>query len=256
MRAAPIDRTLRKDRAITSSGIVVLAGLAWLYLARLGHETAGVTAMGAAQMTPWTSTELGLAAAMWAVMMVAMMLPTATPMVLVFAAVNRNRRGDATPYVPTGLFVAGYLLTWGVWSIAAAAAQWALHGAALLSDQVLTTTPWLGGALLVAAGLYQLTPLKYACLTRCQSPFGFLLAEWRDGAAGAFRMGVRHGLLCVGCCWILMALIFVGGVMNLAWIAAITAFVLAEKLIPAGRLVAWSAGIALIGWGGFMLLRL
>lgn len=250
-----IEGILQKDRALTLTGVVALAGLAWLYLARLAHGMPDMAAMGAAQAAPWTMREFALAVTMWAVMMVAMMLPTAAPTLLVFAAANRNRRGGAAPSVRTGLFVAGYLLTWAVWSLGAAAAQWTLQGAALLSDRLQAATPWLGGALLVAAGVYQLTPLKYACLARCQSPLGFLLSEWRDGATGALRMGLRHGLQCVGCCWVLMALIFVGGVMNLAWIAAISAFVLAEKLIPGGRLVTRSVGVALIGWGGVILLR-
>ncbi len=250
-----IEGILRRERAITLSGIVALAALAWLYLAHLARGMPDMSAMGAAQTAPWALREFALAVAMWAVMMVAMMLPTATPMVLVFATANRNRGAGAAPSARTSLFVAGYLLTWGVWSVGAAAAQWALHGAALLSDPLLATTPWLGGVFLVAAGVYQLTPLKYACLARCQSPLGFLLSEWRDGAAGAFRMGIRHGLLCVGCCWILMALIFVGGVMNLAWIAMTTGFVLAEKLIPGGPRLTRSIGVALVTWGGVVLLR-
>jgi predicted metal-binding membrane protein len=175
---------------------------------------------------------------------------------LIFTTVNRKRRSDAgAPYVPTGLFVLGYLAVWAAFSLAAALAQWGLHEATLLSDDVLATTPLIGGALLLAAGVYQLTPLKYACLSRCRSPFGFLLAEWREGSRGALVMGVRHGLYCLGCCWVLMALLFVGGVMNLALASAITVFVLVEKLVPAGRLVSALAGAGLILWGAWTVSR-
>jgi predicted metal-binding membrane protein len=117
----------------------------------------------------------------------------------------------------------------------------------------MTARPVVGGALLIAAGIYQLTPLKYACLARCRSPLGFLLAEWREGTRGAFQMGIRHGAYCAGCCWALMALLFVGGVMNPVWVAAIAGFVLVEKLVPAGRVVSWIAGVALLGWGAWVL---
>jgi predicted metal-binding membrane protein len=182
--------------------------------------------------------------------MVAMMLPTAAPMVLLFVTVNRRRRAEfGEPYLDTGLFTLGYLLVWGAFSVAAALGQWGLHAAALLSHEALTVAPVVGASVLVAAGLYQLTPLKYACLARCQTPLGFLMGEWREGRRGALVMGLRHGLVCRGCCWVLMALLFVGGVMNLLWVAAISVFVLLEKVVPAGRMVSWGAGAVLIVWG-------
>jgi predicted metal-binding membrane protein len=253
VRDATIEAVLHGERAVTLAGLVVLAGLAWLYLLRLGRETAGMAEMGMAQTAPWTAIDALLAAAMWTVMMVAMMLPSAAPMVLVFVAVNRRRGG--VRHLDTGVFVLGYLAVWTLVSGAAAGAEWGLNRAALLSDGPRAATPLIGGALLVAAGVYQLTPLKHACLSRCQTPVGFLLSEWREGRRGALVMGARHGLFCVGCCWVLMALLFVGGVMNLAWVAGIAGFVLLEKLVSVGRLVTWSAGGALIGWGGFTLLR-
>jgi predicted metal-binding membrane protein len=253
VRDEAIERVLRRERAITLAGLAVLAGLAWLSLLRASRVTADMAAMGMAQTSPWAATDALLAASMWAVMMVAMMVPSAAPMVLVFVAVNRRRGG--LRYLDTGVFVLGYLAAWTLVSLAAAAAEWGLNRAALLSDDLRAATPLLGGALLIAAGVYQLTPLKHACLSRCQTPVGFLLSEWREGRRGAVVMGARHGLFCVGCCWVLMALLFVGGVMNLAWVAAIAGFVLLEKLVAAGRLVSWSAGGALIGWGGFVLLR-
>jgi predicted metal-binding membrane protein len=146
-------------------------------------------------------------------------------MILMFGTLNRKRRAAAgTPHVNTALFVAGYLAMWGGFSVVAAGAQWALQHAALMAPDAMRVGARLGAAFLVIAAVYQVTPFKYACLARCQTPFGFLMAEWREGDAGAFIMGVRHGLFCLGCCWMLMALLFVGGVMNLAWVAMLAAF--------------------------------
>jgi predicted metal-binding membrane protein len=248
-----LEGLLRRDRAVAIVGLAVLAGLAWLYLVRLDR---GMADMSMAQMAPWTAADIALAVLMWAVMMVAMMLPAAAPMILVFIAINRRRRAaPGAPYVDTGIFVLGYLAVWSAFSVGAAVVQWALHEAALLSPEMLTVAPSVGGALLVGAGLYQLTPLKYACLSRCQSPLGFVLREWREGTRGALVMGLRHGLFCLGCCWVLMALLFVGGVMNLVWVAAIAALALFEKVLPAGRVVSWAAGMTLIVWGSLTLAR-
>jgi predicted metal-binding membrane protein len=248
-----LESLARRDRAVTLAGLAALAALAWLYLVRLGREMADMAAMGMAHTEPWAAADAGLAAIMWAVMMVAMMLPAAAPMILVCATVNRKRRESpgAAPYVNTTLFVLAYLAVWGAFSVAAALAQWALHAAALLSEDAMQAAPLAGAVLLAAAGIYQVTPLKYACLARCQTPIGFLLGEWRDGNRGAMVMGLRHGLFCLGCCWVLMALLFVGGVMNLAWVAAIAAFVLIEKLLPAGRLVSVISGGALLVWAAW-----
>jgi predicted metal-binding membrane protein len=203
----------------------------------------------------WSVQQFLLTFLMWAVMMVAMMVPSASAMILAFATINRRRAAAGTPAVPTAIFLAGYLAIWTAFSLVAAALQDALQAAALLAPSTLTVTPILGGALLVAAGVYQLTPLKYACLARCQSPVGFILTEWRDGAWGAFVMGVRHGAFCTGCCWALMVLLFVAGVMNLLWVAVIAAFVLAEKVIPWPRLVSWSAGLLLLAWGVWVVAK-
>ena len=193
--------------------------------------------------------------AMWWAMMAGMMLPSALPMTLTFATVNRRRRERGTPYVPTAAFVAGYLAAWGAFSIAATAAQWALERAALMEPIMGLSSPLLGGLLLVAAGVYQVTPLKHACLRRCRSPLSFVLGYWREGTAGALRMGAQHGAFCVGCCALLMALLFVGGVMNLLWAAAIAAFVLLEKLLPAGEALARAAGVLASGFGVWMIAR-
>ncbi len=243
----------RRDRAVTLAGLALLAALAWLYLLGLGREMADMAAMGMADTGPWTAGNAALAAVMWAVMMVAMMLPAAAPMILVFSTVNRKRTEGAggAPYVNTPLFVLAYLTVWGAFSVTAALAQWSLHTAALLSKDAMRAAPLAAAVILAAAGVYQLTPLKYACLARCQTPIGFLLSEWREGNAGAFAMGLRHGLFCLGCCWVLMALLFVGGVMNLVWVAALTGFVLLEKALPAGRVVSVISGGALLVWAAW-----
>ena len=258
-RAVGVDSALeslaRRDRVVTLAALAALVALAWIYLARLGREMASMAAVGLARMEMWGPGDAALATVMWAVMMVAMMLPAAAPMVVMFATINRKRSAaGGVPPINTGLFTLAYLLVWGGASALAALAQWALQTVALLSPGALTVAPVMGGALLVAAGVYQLTPLKYACLARCQSPIGFLFTEWREGSRGAFVMGLRHGLFCLGCCWALMALLFVGGIMNLVWVAAITVFVLVEKVVPAGRLVSWASGAALIVWGAWVLL--
>ncbi|MFZ1061385.1 MAG: DUF2182 domain-containing protein [Candidatus Rokuibacteriota bacterium] len=244
------------DRAIVAAGLLGVAGLGWLYIVRLGREMAVMAdmAMAMPQMTPWDLADFVLTFLMWAVMMVAMMVPSASPMILTFTTINRKRLVDETPLIRTGLFLVGYLLVWAGYSLLAALGQWGLHAAALITP-AMAVAPWLGGVLLVAAGVYQFTPLKDVCLSRCQSPFGFILTQWREGAAGALIMGLRHGAFCVGCCWVLMALLFVAGVMNLLWVAAIAAFVLLEKVAPLGRVVSRLAGAILILWGAWLLAR-
>ncbi len=247
-----LERQLQRDRMIVALGLVGVAALGWLYVVRLGREMADMV-MAMPRMIPWGPADFALTFLMWAVMMLAMMVPSATPMILIFAAVNRKRLAAETPVIRTGLFLLGYLLVWTGYSLLAALAQWGLHTAALISGPALAAAPWLGGLLLIAAGAYQFTPLKDACLSRCQSPLGFILTHWREGAAGAVVMGLRHGAFCVGCCWMLMALLFVAGVMNLLWVAAIAAFVLLEKVAPYGRVWSRLAGALLIVWGARLL---
>ena len=199
--------------------------------------------------------EVGALVVMWAVMMVAMMTPAAARMILMFATIHRRRAADGRPAVPTAIFVFGYLVVWTSYSIAAALAQVSLHAAALLSPGLATTSPLLGGGLLVAAGIFQWTPLKRACLAACRSPLSFLMNGWHEGRRGAFVMGLRHGLYCLGCCWALMALLFVAGVMNLLWIAAIALAVLVEKVVPHGDQVGRLTGAALIAAGVLLVVR-
>jgi predicted metal-binding membrane protein len=252
---ARLESLVRRERTVTLTGLGILVALAWTWFVHLGREMTAMADMGM-QTEPWTAGDAALAALMWAVMMVAMMLPSAAPMILMFTGLNRRRRetGQAAA-VDTPLFVLGYLVVWTAFSVAAAATQWALQRAALLSDDAMSARPFVAVVLLVAAALYQVTPLKYACLARCRTPVGFLMTEWREGRVGAIVMGVRHGLYCLGCCWALMALLFVGGVMTLVWVAALSAFVLVEKVLPAGRLVSYASGGALLVWAAWLLVH-
>jgi predicted metal-binding membrane protein len=206
-------------------------------------------------MTPaaWTPGYAVLMFFMWWAMMVAMMLPSAAPMILLFATVNRKQRARAAPFVPTGIFAGAYLVTWGGFSLVAVGLQWTLQQLTGLSPAMASTSSVLGGLLLLAAGLYQLTPIKQACLRHCRHPTTFLASHWRRGIAGAVRMGLEHGAYCVGCCWFLMGLLFVGGVMNLKWIAGLALLVLLEKTIPAGHWLGYATGVTLAGWGLIVL---
>jgi predicted metal-binding membrane protein len=193
---------------------------------------------------------------MWTVMMIAMMVPSAVPMIQAFLAVNEQRQNSSRPLVPVGIFLLGYLVVWTSFSALATLAQWGLHKAALLSPMMVATSPVVSGGLLLAAGVFQWTRLKRACLSRCRSPLSFLMSGWRDGTAGAFSMGLRHGAYCVGCCWALMALLFVVGVMNLLWIAVIALFVMAEKILPRGELLGHIGGVALVTAGIAVMTKL
>lgn len=251
MRNAP--SLLLNQRAAITAALAALVVLCWLFLF---DEAARMAAMDQTMvMPPKGAGDLVLLVAMWWIMMIGMMLPSAAPMILTFATINRGRRARGQPYTPTFLFTSGYLLTWGGFSIAATLVQWVMESASLLAPMAMkTTSPLLGGVLFIAAGLYQFTPLKRVCLTSCRSPFDFVINHWRDGAGGAVRMGVAHGLYCLGCCWILMALLFAVGAMNLVWVAALTIIVLVEKLFPAGDWIGRIGGLLLIGWGVRLLI--
>ena len=242
--ASTLEAVLKRDRTIVLAGVAGLSALAWAYLLalawRMPHREMAM-AMAMPHMQAWEATEVLLTWVMWAVMMVAMMTPSAAPMILMFATLNRRHRGQQGPFVPTTVFSLGYLLVWGGFSVVA-------------TLMMVSTSPMLGGLLLLAAGIFQWTPLKSTCLTQCRSPLGFLMTEWREGASGALLMGFRHGRYCVGCCWVLMALLFVAGVMNLLWVAAMAAVVVVEKVLPRGQLVGrvvggmlMLAGLVLLG---------
>jgi predicted metal-binding membrane protein len=240
---------VRTDRS--SLALLVLGfALAWVYLIWMAwgmqHMDAKLIAMP--RMTDWTMLDLALVWLMWSLMMVGMMLPSAAPMVLAFGMVSR-RVGPVRPSSHTLVFSSSYLLVWATFSIAAALLQWGLLRWRLISPMMASTSEWLAGGILCLAGVYQFTRLKAACLRLCQAPMAFLVKEWRTGRRGALVMGLRHGAYCVGCCWALMALLFVLGVMNLWWIAALSLFVMAEKAFPAARWLPRIVGAGLCGWG-------
>jgi predicted metal-binding membrane protein len=249
--ASPVTAAPR-ERAVVWSFALVIAALAWGYLVHLERAMAGamaheamMTGMGMAM--PWSLADFAFIFSMWAVMMIAMMAPAAAPVLLLIAGARARRSARSRLSLPG--FALGYAIVWLGFSLAAALAQWILHDAALLSPQMAAASPRLSGGLLVAAGVYQLLPIKGACLVRCRSPLAFLMTHWRDGPIGALHMGMRHGTWCLGCCWALMIILFVVGVMNLVAVAALALFVLAEKTGPAGVLLARIGGIGLIAAG-------
>jgi predicted metal-binding membrane protein len=248
-----LERVILRDRALASVALAALIALSWAYL--LADARMNMAGVDMPMVRPeWTPGYFGVMFAMWALMMVAMMLPSAAPIILLHLKIGRQREGRGGAPLATGLFVLGYVAIWTAFSLAATATQWALNEAALLSPMMEVASRALAGALFVAAGIYQLTPLKQACLRRCRSPLEFVMTHWREGGAGAFAMGVRHGAYCLGCCWVLMLLLFAGGVMNLVWIAALAAFVLVEKVVPRGLWLARAAGVALLAWGCVLFL--
>ena len=286
-----LESVVKRDRVIVIAGLLTVIVLSWIYILLgagmgmsafemssatwpwqssdmampskpMGSENASGQGMGAvmekahtAMMQPavWTPSYAMLMFIMWWVMMIAMMLPSASPMILIFARVNRMQKAQGAPFVPTTVFAAGYLVAWGLFSLVAAGLQWGLERMGLLSAMLGSTSAIFGGLVLIAAGIYQFTPLKHACLRHCRHPFQFVTHYWRTGTLGAFRMGMEHGGYCLACCWFLMALLFVGGVMNLYWIIGLALFVLLEKAIPAGHWLEYVTGVGLILWGGWVI---
>jgi predicted metal-binding membrane protein len=248
-----LEQTLRHDRLIVAIGIATVVAFSWGYLL----AGAGID-MSMADMPmdpePWSPAQALLMFAMWWVMMIAMMVPSAAPTILLFATIKRRQATADSPVIPSWLFLAGYLVIWAGFSLVAVSVQWALEQSGLLSG-MMASTSMLAGIILLAAGLYQLTPIKRACLRYCQNPLLFLSQYWHPGALGALRMGFRHGSYCVGCCWFLMALLFVGGVMNLVWIAAVAIYVGVEKLLARSPWLSRAAGVSLIVAGGAVLAR-
>jgi predicted metal-binding membrane protein len=271
---------LQRDRIIVIGALAGVVLLSWIYIlsgagtgtlashmsglptATAGHSTPPQTGMhmgepmAAMQPMPWTVTYALLIFVMWWLMMMATMLPSAAPMILLFTALTRKREELGAPYSEAGLFGSGYLAIWGAFSVLAVALQWQLDRVALLSPMMVTTSIGLGAILLIGAGVWQFTPLKHVCLRHCRSPAEFLSHHWQSGKSGAFEMGVRHGVYCLGCCWMLMLLLFFGGIMNIFWIAGLTTLVLVEKIAPLGTLVSGLVGAAFIVWGGVLLASL
>jgi predicted metal-binding membrane protein len=261
-----LEKVLRRDRLVVTSALVAVIAIAWIWVvlgAGTGMSTLGMTRRSGMPditgliMEPaaWSFGYACLMFAMWWVMMAAMMLPSAAPMLLLFAQVTRKARAGNRPYVPTGIFAAGYLAAWGGFSVLATVLQWGLEQLGLLSSMMVATSYWLGGALLILAGIWQLTPVKGVCLRHCRSPLSFLVGRWRPRRLGALRMGLEHGSYCLGCCWFLMGLLFFGGIMNLFWIAGLAVFVLLEKTIPLGHWFGRLIGIAAIACGMLLLVN-
>ena len=245
----------RHDRAVVVAILLCVILASWAYLL-IGvempmPEMAGMAMPMAAPV--WTAGYFALTLLMWMAMMAAMMLPSAVPMLLFYESIARKRAPQTTSVGSTSLFGLGYLVVWLGFSIAAVGLQFAFDQASLISPMLEATSAVLAGLILIAAGIYQWMPLKQACLRQCRSPLDFVITQWRAGSGSAFAMGLRHGAFCLGCCWTLMLLLFVGGVMNFAWIAGIALFVLVEKLSPAGHWIGKVAGGLLIAWGGIVL---
>ena len=203
----------------------------------------------------WSASYFTAMLLMWVIMMIGMMVPTAVPMALIYAAIARKAANQGATLAPTGVFVSGYIVMWALFSVAATLAQWGLDNAAMLSPMMVSNNPLLGASLLIGAGVYQMTPMKEACLRHCRSPIEFISNSWKPGYLGAFRMGLEHGAYCLGCCWILMCLLFFGGVMSLAWIGGLTLFVLLEKVLPLGATGGRVAGVGISACGLVMLAR-
>ena len=246
-----VEHALRHDRAPLLVLLILVPVLSWVWIVVMARDMYGSMSGPSAWMmtAEWDVPHVLLLWTMWSVMMAAMMLPSAWPMVRTFVGLSRRAgqlaRGNA--------FVAAYLLVWAGFSAAATLAQWAFQRTDLVDAMLVSSSPLLTGALLAIAGLYQFSPLKRICLAHCRTPLGFLLGAWRPGTGGGFAMGARHGVVCVGCCWALMALLFVGGAMNLAWVAALSIAVALEKLLPGGERVARLLGVLLLGIGAVKL---
>ena len=251
---------LSRDHAIIGSCILLITALAWAYLVHIDRQmssSAGADVMARMEMTTatsWGATDFFFTFLMWTVMMVGMMSATAAPVLILFSRMQRNRGEGRVPNRVL-LFALGYITVWVAFSATAALAQWALHQGAFLSPRMAATSSRLAGGILIAAGLYQLTPAKRACLRQCQSPLGFLMTNWREGSTGALQMGLKHGAYCLGCCWVLMGVLFAVGVMNLAWVAALTAFILLEKFGGVGAGVARVGGVVMIALGVLVIVR-
>jgi predicted metal-binding membrane protein len=239
-----MERLLRRDRLVISGVLAALTILSWIQMAQPVEP-----------LMPCCGASFPLAFVMWVVMMAGMMIPAVAPMVLTHAAITRRQAARGAPYVSSGVFLGGYLLAWSGFAAVAAGAQWLLFRAALLDGRSLSIPPWAGGAVLVVAAIFQLSPIKDTCLAHCRAPVGYFMTEWRDGRLGALRMGLRHGIYCIGCCWLLMAVLFAVGIMNLVWGAVITAFVVAEKALPWRRVIVWSGGAVCLAGAAVLLAR-
>ncbi|MEO8158120.1 MAG: DUF2182 domain-containing protein [Betaproteobacteria bacterium] len=251
-------RSSLRERVAVTGALAALAALAWGYMLYMEwgmrHMEIGADMAIMPAMTDWRLADLGLVFAMWAMMMGAMMLPSVAPMALAYLRIQRSRGGAAArAYFCASLLLGGYVVVWVGFSVVATLIQWGLLEASLITPMMESASTTLSAALLVGAGVFQFTPLKRACLTGCRSPIQFLLESWRNGAGGAFVLGVKNGAACLGCCWALMLLPLALGVMNLLWMAILTLFLVVEKILPGGDWFGRAAGVGLILWGGALL---
>jgi predicted metal-binding membrane protein len=266
MAGAALEHVLRRDRMVVAAALLVLTALAWAYLLWLVTAAAGpaspmpgmdMAMMNMAAAKPWGAAGFLFTFAMWAVMMIGMMTPSAAPMILIYARVGRQARAEGKLFAATGWFAAGYLLAWSGFAALASLAQAGLAAAALITPGLAAGSTVFAALLLIAAGLYQWSPFKDSCLSQCQAPLAFLFRHggFRRDSPGALSLGLRHGLYCIGCCWALMMLLFVAGVMNVLWIAALSILVLLEKIVPFRRFMLRALGLVLIAAGAIFLYR-
>lgn len=279
MGEAALETVLRRDRVVVTAALAVLTTLAWAYTlwlsGRMNMNMSDMSGTGMSSMSmgesigqnmgvmlapafkAWSVSHFIFMVTMWIVMMVGMMTPSAAPMILLYARVGRQAATHGQPFAATGFFAGGYLLAWTAFSLFATLGQWLLERAALLTPMMAASSGVFGGLILIAAGIFQWMPLKDICLKHCQAPLAFIQHHggFQHDALGSLSLGFRHGLYCVGCCWALMALLFVGGVMNILWIAMLTIFVLLEKIVPARRLITRVAGLGFMIWGVLLLTK-
>ena len=248
-----------KDKKLIFTGLFFVCAVGWLYMFYMAWAMENMhlvdmwmPPIGGARS--WTGFDFFMLFLMWFTMMIAMMTPTVIPMVMMFTTVNRAKKKKQQPYAPTSLFLLGYLLAWGLFSVIASLIQWPLHDSGLLNPMMNSRSYLLSACVLILAGIYQFTPLKDVCLDQCRSPIGFIMTAWKDGYVGALKMGFHHGIFCVGCCWALMLILFAVGVMNMLWVILITIFVLLEKVLPVSpNVIRKITGLGLVVWGVYWL---
>ena len=248
-----------RDKKIVFSGLFIVAAAGWLYMFYMAWAMQNMHLVEmwmppVGNARTWTGFDFFMLFFMWLSMMFAMMTPSVVPMVMMFTTVNNAKKKKQQPFAPTWLFLLGYLLSWGLFSMIVSLIQWPLHVSGLLNPMMDSRSYLLSGGILILAGIYQFTPIKDVCLDQCRSPLGFIMTAWKDGHMGALKMGFHHGLFCVGCCWALMLILFAVGVMNMLWVILITLFVLLEKILPiSSSLMQKITGVALMVWGGYWL---
>lgn len=258
-KASTLAYLLKKDRFVVLTALFMLCALSWLYIIYLYRQMHPMNMdalfFAMPMSSKWSWPDFVLLFLMWFIMMIAMMIPSVTSLVLIFTAINRKRKQRQNPFVSSAYLLSGYFLVWAAFSLFATFLQWLLQRVSLLNPEMVTTNKILGGLILISAGIFQFTHLKNRCLGYCRTPISFIQRNWKEGKRGALHMGMENGLYCLCCCWILMILLFVSGIMNLLWIAVISLFVLFEKVLPSVKIVSAIAGITLITYGMITLVQ-